>query len=41
MFAAGDGMAGGEVAGDEPGDMTAVMVRGSRERTASKNQWDC
>jgi hypothetical protein len=27
VFAAGDGMAGGEVAGDEPGDMTAVMVR--------------
>ena len=36
-FGAGDEMAGGEVAGDEPGDMTAVMVRGRRV-TTRKNQ---
>jgi hypothetical protein len=39
--AGGDEMAaGGEVAGDEPGDMTAVMVRAEKATsTARNNQW--
>lgn len=40
---AGDEMAGGEVAGDEPGDTTAVMVRSKaegKEDGAEESQWD-